>query len=62
MLYYTFDYNLCVWGCLAIGKSHTRGEEDQVHKRNCKAALNLAREYYDDDKLKRKDVRSTKLL
>ena len=31
-------------------------------KRNCKTALNLAREYYGDNKLKRKDARPTKLV
>ena len=31
-------------------------------KKNCKASLNLAREYYGDNKLKRKDVRPTKLV
>ena len=53
----TFDDNLCVWRCLAIYKGHARGEINQVSKRNCKAALNLVREYYGDNKLKRKDVR-----
>ena len=33
-----------------------------MQERNCKAALNLAREYYGDNKLKRKDVRPTKLV
>ena len=58
----TFDDNLCVWKCLAIYKRQVHGEESQVEKRNCKAALNLAREYYGDDKFKRKDVRPTKLV
>ena len=58
----TFEDNLCVWRCLAIYKRHVRGEENQVEKKNCKASLNLAREYYDDNKLKRKDVRPTKLV
>ena len=31
-------------------------------KRNCRAALNLARECYGCNKLKRKDVRPTKLV
>ena len=31
-------------------------------KRNCRAALDLARECYGDNKLKRKDVRPTKLV
>ena len=58
----TFEDNLCVWRCLAIYKRHVRGEENQVEKKNCKASLNLAREYYGDNKLKRKDVRPTKLV
>ena len=56
----TFDDNLCVWSCHAIYKWHDRGEENQVEKRNLKAALNLAREYYSDNTLKRKDVRPAK--
>ena len=31
-------------------------------KRNCDAALGLAREYYGDKKLKKRDVRPTKLV
>ena len=58
----TFTDNLCVWRCLAIYKRHVRGEKNQVEKRNCRAALDLAREYYGDNKLKRKDVRPTKLV
>ena len=38
--------------CLAIYKRHVCGEENQVGKRNCKAALDSAREYYGDRKLK----------
>ena len=57
-----FDDNLCVWRCLAIYKRHARGETNQVSKRKCKAALNLARKYYGDNKLKRKDVRPTRLV
>ena len=56
----TFDDNLCVWRCLAIYKRHACGEKNRVQERNCKAALNLAREYYGDNKLKRKDVRPYK--
>ena len=48
----TFTDNLCVWRCLAIYKRHVRGEINQVEKRNCRAALDLAREYYGDNKLK----------
>ena len=57
-----FDDNLCVWRCLAIYKRHVRGETNQVSKRNCKAALSLACEYYGDKNLKKKDVRPTKLV
>ena len=56
----TFDGNLCVWRCLAIYKRHVRGEKNQVE--NCRAALDLACEYYGDNNLKRKDVRPTKLV
>ena len=38
------------------------GEENQVRKSNCKAALSLAGEYCGDNKLKQKDVRSTELI
>ena len=38
-------------------KRYTRGTEFVT-----RAALNLAREYYGDNKLKRKDVRPTKLV
>ena len=58
----TFDDNLCVWRCLAIHRRQVHGEENQVHKRNCKTTLNLARDYYGNNKLKRKDVRPTKLI
>ena len=58
----TFDDNLCVWRCLVIYKKHAHGETNQVEKRNCETALNLAREYYGEKKLKKKDVRSTKLV
>ena len=57
-----FDDNLCVWRCLAICKRFALGEKNQVQKRNCEAALNLALEYYGDNKLKKKDVRPTKLV
>ena len=33
-----------------------------MEKRNCETALNLAREYSGEKKLKKKDVRSTKLV
>ena len=37
-------------------------KKNQVPKRNCKTALNLAREYYYDKNLKKRDVRPTKLV
>ena len=49
-----FDDNLCVWRCLAIYKRHARRKVNQVSKRNCHAALKLAREYYGDNNLKEK--------
>ena len=52
----TFDDNLCVWRYFAIYKRHVRGEKSQAEKRNCRAALNLARESYGDNELKKKDV------
>ena len=58
----TFDDNLCVWRCLAIYKRLARGEKNQVQKRNCDAAKNLACEYYGDKNLKKRDVRPTKLV
>ena len=57
-----FDDNLCVWRCLAIYKRLAHGEKNQVSKRNCKAALNLAHEFYGDKNLKKRDARSTKLV
>ena len=33
-----------------------------MQKRNCNAALGLAREYYGDNKLKKRDVRPTRLV
>ena len=56
----TFDDNPCVWRCLAIYKRHVRGEKNRVQERNCKPTLNSAREYYGDNKLKRKDARPTR--
>ena len=57
-----FDDYLCVWRCLAIYKSLARGETNKVSNRNCDAALNFAREYYGDNKLKKNYVRPTKLV
>ena len=58
----TFDDNLCVWRCLAIYKRLARGEKNRVQERNRNAVLNLAREYYGDNNLKKRDVRPTKLV
>ena len=58
----TFDDNLCVWGCLAIYKRLARGEKNRVQERNRNAVLNLAREYYGDNNLKKRDVRPTELV
>ena len=54
-----FDDNMCVWLFLAIYKRKDvkRGTEFVTI-----AALNLAREYYGNSKLKRKDVRPTQSL
>ena len=49
----TLDDNPCVWRCLDIYKRHARGKTIQLSKRNFKAALNLVREYYGDNKLKK---------
>ena len=46
---------------LAIYKRHARGEKNWVQERNCRAALNLACEYYGDKNLKKRDVRPTEL-
>ena len=43
-------------------KRYDRGETNQVSKRNFKAALRLAREYYGDNNLKKRNVRSTSLV
>ena len=55
----TFDDNLCVWRCLALYK---RKDVKRGAERSTKEALKLAREFYSDNKLKRKDVRATKLV
>ena len=54
----TFDDNLCVWRCLALYK---RKDVKRGAERSTKEALNLAREFYSDNKLKRKAVRATRL-
>ena len=58
----TFDDNPCICRCLAIYKRFAHDEKNRVQKRNSNAALNLAREYYGDNNLKKRDVRPTKLL
>ena len=54
----TFDRNLCAWRCLAL---HKRKDVKRGAERSTKEALNLAREFYSDNKLEREDVRSTRL-
>ena len=51
--------NLCFWRCLAI---YTRRDMKRGTEFLTKEALKLAREYYENNKLKRKDVRATKLV
>ena len=58
----TIDDNLCVWRCLAIYKRFAGVEKDRVQERNHNAALNLAREYYDENNLKKRDMWPTKLV
>ena len=55
----TFDDNLCVWRCLPLYK---RKDVKRGAERSTKEALNVALEFYSDNKLKRKDVRATKLV
>ena len=51
--------DLCMWQCLAV---HYRGGKKQREKFATREALNLAREYYENPKLKREKVRATKLV
>ena len=51
--------NLWMWRCLAV---HYRGDRKQREKFVTREALNLAREYYENPKLKRENVRATKLV
>ena len=46
----------------AIYKRLALGEKNRVQERNYDAAKNLAREYYGDKNLKKRDVRPTKLV
>ena len=48
-----------MWRCLAV---HYRGDRKQLEKFTTREALNLAREYYENPKLKRENVRATKLV
>ena len=57
-----YDDNLCVWRCLAIYKRIEAGRTNQVEKKTCTAALELAREYYKDTSLTKETVRATKLV
>ena len=56
------DDNLCVWRCLAIYKRIEAGRTNQVEKKTCTAALELAREYYGNQSLTKDSVRATKLI
>merc|ERR1711911_67274 len=56
-----FDDNLCLWRCLAIHKNIQSGKP-RADLYVCMMALKLAREYYKEPKLKRTDVRETKLV
>ena len=49
-------------GVLSYTKDMYVVKKNQVEKRNCETTLNLACEYYGDNKLKKKDVRPTKLV
>ena len=51
--------NLCMWRCLAV---HYRGDKKQREKFVTREALNLARQYNENPKLKRENVRATKLV
>ena len=55
----TFNNNLCVRRCLAI---YSRRDVKRGSEFVKKEALKLAREFCSDNKLKRKDVRATKLV
>ena len=48
-----------MWRCLAV---YYREERKQREKRTTREALALAREYYENPNLKRRDVRATKLV
>ena len=48
-----------MWWCLAV---HYRGNRKQREKFATRKAVNLAREYYENPRLKREDVRATRLV
>ena len=54
-----FDDNLCVWSCLAI---YNRKDIQKGTEVVTRTALSLAREYYSDKNLKKRDVKPTKLV
>ena len=56
-----FSFLFCSFR-LAIYKRHACGEKNWSQERNCKATLNLAREYYGDNKLRKRDAGPTKLV
>ena len=56
-----FDDNLCLWRCLAVHKNIQSGKP-RVEEYVCMAALKLAREYYKETRLKKSEVRATKLV
>ena len=49
-------------GALPYTKDLPVVKKNQVQKRNCDAALGLAREFFDDKKLKKKDLGPQDLL
>ncbi|XP_057317023.1 uncharacterized protein LOC130658019 [Hydractinia symbiolongicarpus] len=51
--------NLCFWRCLAVRE---RADVKRGTEFLTKTALKLAREYYDEPKLKREEVRATRLV
>ena len=57
-----FEYNLCVWRRLAIYKRLACDEKNWVKKRNCEVVLKLAHEYCGDNKMKKRDVKPTRLV
>ena len=54
-----FDDNLCVWSCLAI---YNRKDIQKGTEAVTRTALSLAREYYSDKNLKKRDVKPTRLV